>query len=80
MTSSSMTSSSVAASIVTASTLSPVSTPLHEKDGSADCGPMSRQDVFDAHGYDMHPQKLVRLVGCHESGAEAIKHPARVLK
>jgi hypothetical protein len=42
-----------------------------------DCGnqqPMSQQDVADAHGHEMHPQKFVRLVGCHESNAD--KHDA----
>jgi hypothetical protein len=28
--------------------------------------PMSQQDVADTHGHEMHPQKFVRLVGCHE--------------
>jgi hypothetical protein len=27
-------------------------------------GPMSQQSTFGAHGYDIHPQKFVRLVGC----------------
>jgi hypothetical protein len=45
--------------------------PRHEKDVGTDCGPMSQQDISDAHGRDMHPQKLVQLVGCHESDAEA---------
>ena len=30
-------------------------------------GPMSQLDAADCHGHDMHPQKFVRLVGCHES-------------
>jgi hypothetical protein len=30
---------------------------------------MSQQDAADCHGYDMHPQKFVRLVGCRESNA-----------
>jgi hypothetical protein len=38
-------------------------------DGSAQ-GPMLRQSVFGSHGYDIHPQKFVRLVGCHQSSAE----------
>jgi hypothetical protein len=29
-------------------------------------GPMSQQSTFGAHGYDIHPQKFVRLVGCHQ--------------
>jgi hypothetical protein len=78
-----MTSSSVTASRVTASTKkvssqSPSSAePRHDKDVSADCGPMSQQDVSDAHGHEMHPQELVRLVGCHESDAEAARRAAR---
>jgi hypothetical protein len=28
--------------------------------------PMSQQDAFDCHGHEMHPQKFVRLVGCHD--------------
>jgi hypothetical protein len=31
-----------------------------------DCPPMTQQDMRDAHGHDPHPQKLVRLVGCHD--------------
>lgn len=30
--------------------------------------PMSQQDAFDCHGHEMHPQKFVRLVGCHDVG------------
>jgi hypothetical protein len=36
--------------------------------------PMSQQDVAECHGHEMHPQKFVRLVGCHESNAD--KHQA----
>jgi hypothetical protein len=32
-------------------------------------GPMSQQDAADCHGHDMHPQKFVQLVGCHETSA-----------
>jgi hypothetical protein len=42
-----------------------------------DCGnqqPMTQQDVADTHGHEMHPQKFVRLVGCHDSNAD--KHDA----
>ena len=35
----------------------------------ADHGPMPQQDAADCHGHEMHPQKFVRLVGCHESNA-----------
>ena len=33
-------------------------------------GPMSQQGAADAHGHEMHPQKFVRLVGCHETNAD----------
>jgi hypothetical protein len=45
----------------------------HEKDMVADGGaqgPMSLQDAADSHGHEMHPQKFVRLVGCHEANPE----------
>jgi hypothetical protein len=48
-----------------------------ERDGVADGGaqgPMSQQDVAGSHGYEMHPQKFVRLVGCHD--LNAAKHEA----
>jgi hypothetical protein len=32
-----------------------------------DHGPMPQQHAGDSHGHDMHPQRLVRLVGCHAS-------------
>jgi len=35
--------------------------------GAGALGPMPQQDVMDTHGYQMYPQKFVRLVGCHES-------------
>jgi hypothetical protein len=28
--------------------------------------PMSQQGAGASHGHEMHPQKLVRLVGCHD--------------
>ncbi len=39
--------------------------------------PMSQQDVADAHGHEMRPQKFIRLVGCHEStaGKHEAAHP-----
>jgi hypothetical protein len=36
-------------------------------------GPMPQQVAGDCHGHEMHPQKLVRLVGCHDPNAEGIK-------
>jgi hypothetical protein len=46
--------------------------PQQQTDVTADCGaqgPMSQQDAGDCHGHEMHPQKLVRLVGCHHPNA-----------
>ena len=48
-----------------------------KKQTNLDCGgqrPMSQQDVADAHGHEMHPQKFVRLVGCHESNPGKPEH------
>ena len=33
-----------------------------------DCKPMSNQNSGD-HGYEMHPQQFVRLIGCHDTPA-----------
>lgn len=41
---------------------------------SADCRPMSHQNSGD-HGYEMHPQQFVRLVGCHEVHATPAREP-----
>jgi hypothetical protein len=44
---------------------------------TADCGaqgPMSQQDAAGSHGHEMHLQKFVRLVGCHDLNAG--KHEA----
>jgi hypothetical protein len=38
-------------------------------DDSRAQGPMSQQGAAGSHGREMHPQKLVRLVGCHEPDA-----------
>jgi hypothetical protein len=44
-----------------------------KKDTIADGqGPMSQQE--GSHGYEMYPQKFVRLVGCHD--LNAAKHEA----
>jgi hypothetical protein len=45
--------------------------PPQKSDMTTGCGPqgpMSQQDA-GSHGHEMHPQKFLRLVGCHESGA-----------
>jgi len=34
---------------------------------NGDHGPMSHQDALGSHRFEMHPQKFVRLVGCHDS-------------
>jgi hypothetical protein len=39
-----------------------------------DHGPMSQQDAAGSHSHEMHLQKFVRLVGCHDS--KACKHEA----
>ena len=39
------------------------------KDEIAECGPMSLQNAADSHGHEMHPQKFIRLVGCHGPNA-----------
>jgi hypothetical protein len=47
--------------------------PSQQKDVIADCGaahgPMSQQGAGDSHSHEMHPQKLVQLVGCHDPNA-----------
>jgi hypothetical protein len=47
-----------------------------KKDIIADgLGPMSQQqDVMGSHDHEMYPQKLVRLIGCHD--VSAAKHQA----
>jgi hypothetical protein len=35
---------------------------------------MAQQAANSSHGHEMHPQKLVRLVGCHDQNA--VKHEA----
>jgi len=40
-----------------------------EKDVIADRGaqgPMPQQHAVGSHGHEMHPQKFVQLVGCHD--------------
>jgi hypothetical protein len=43
-----------------------------KKQRISDCeapGPMTQQDLAGSHGYEMHPQKCVQLVGCHDQNA-----------
>lgn len=59
----------------------PVPAELSQKTDMIDCdapGPMPQQEVGDFHGHEMHPQKFVRLVGCHESTAEKPEGAHRV--
>ena len=39
--------------------------------------PMSQQHADDSHGHEMHPQKFVRLVGCHDSVTGKAEMPHR---
>jgi hypothetical protein len=41
--------------------------------------PMSQQAAFGNHGYDMHPQELVRLSGCQERARRRDKNRALLL-
>ena len=34
----------------------------------ANCGPMMQQSTV--HGYEMHPQEFVRLIGCPQSNRQ----------
>ena len=47
----------------------PAESPQEKIADSGALGPMSQQGAADSHGHEMHPQKFVRLVGCHESNA-----------
>jgi hypothetical protein len=38
------------------------------KPAPSNCGPMMQQST--AHGYEMHPQEFLRLIGCHESNRQ----------
>jgi hypothetical protein len=63
---------------MTASKMGSVAAEFPQKpDGAADTGargPMSQQDAAGSHGHEMHLQKFVRLVGCHDLNAG--KHEA----
>ena len=37
-----------------------------------DQGPMSQQNTHGSGSYELHPQKLVRLVGCRDRNAIAL--------
>ncbi|MBK3660828.1 hypothetical protein JJE66_06115 [Bradyrhizobium diazoefficiens] len=38
----------------------------------ARCSPMSHQNS-GSHGHEMHPQQFVRLIGCHDKPAPALR-------
>jgi hypothetical protein len=44
--------------------------PSRAQQSDVHCAPMSHQNSGD-HGYEMYPQKFVRLVGCHDVPASA---------
>ena len=49
--------------------MGPVPAELRQsKPAPTNCGPMMQQSTV--HGYEMHPQEFVRLIGCHESGRQ----------
>lgn len=50
------------------SQLGPASTDTsRDEEAIRRCQPMPLQHQLDDHGRDMHPQKFVRLVGCHDA-------------
>lgn len=44
------------------------------KPAAINCQPMAHQNSGD-HGYEMHPQQFVRLVGCHHAPVSAVREP-----
>jgi hypothetical protein len=52
----------------------PSSQPNMPADGGVQ-GPMSQQGSVGLHGYDIHPQKFVRLIGCHLSNTPKYEAP-----
>ncbi len=46
--------------------------PSPAKLDEARCPPMSHQNS-GSHGYEMYPQQFVRLVGCHDVPATALR-------
>ena len=45
---------------------------VHAKPDDVRCAPMTHQNS-GSHGYEMHPQQFVRLVGCHDASVEALR-------
>ena len=49
--------------------MGPVPAELRQsKPAPTNCGPMVQQSTV--HGYEMHPQEFVRLIGCHQSNRQ----------
>jgi hypothetical protein len=60
---------------MTASSLDKASAkPSCAQQSDVHCEPMSHQNSGD-HGYEMYPQKFVRLVGCHDVPSSALRKP-----
>ena len=55
--------------------VSPRQTPVESSPAKLDdarCPPMSHQNS-GSHGYEMYPQQFVRLIGCHDMPASALR-------
>ncbi|MBR0786941.1 hypothetical protein [Bradyrhizobium iriomotense] len=61
----------MAASNLTASNHA-ATAPSRAKPDDVRCPPMSHQNSGD-HGHEMYPQQFVRLVGCHDVPASALR-------
>jgi hypothetical protein len=48
----------------------PASADLPKNKPAGNCGPMCQQSPLGAHGYDMHPQEFVRLIGCSDKARQ----------
>ncbi|RXH11082.1 hypothetical protein [Bradyrhizobium guangzhouense] len=46
--------------------------PSPAKLDEARCPPMSHQNS-GSHGYEMHPQQFVRLIGCHDAPSPSLR-------
>jgi hypothetical protein len=51
---------------MTASNVAPTSVEPPQSKPAGICGPMSQQGALGAHGYEMHPQEFIRLIGCSD--------------
>ena len=48
----------------------PLNKPSDSKPSHSKCGPMTQQGMMGAHGHEMHPQRFLRLIGCHETNRQ----------